>query len=272
MGNLARATFPKSTMSIWPWSYDKCGEIPDLEYKQEISACDPSPGHGMHPHQGRGSPEVDIFEVMLGHSMPGKNHIPAFMSSSLQVAPGIDGRHRPKNGHRLNSSTQWYKDLQMSDSSEFNYGFWGQMCGPEVDNSVHHKYKYRQDAISVNTDLNDSHFQEQHIYWIEWEPSANSSGYLEWYLDGELIFSIAGKSLEVTGAQIPLEPMYLILNTAVSHSWGFPEPCDTETCSSCYHCYDCTNPECQCSLPAGKYSSTLIFCLFVTYVYVCLQA
>ena len=38
------------------------------------------------------------------------------------------------------------------------------------------------------------------------------------------------------------EPMYLVLNTAVSHSWGFPEPCDKSTCGVCYHCYDCTNP------------------------------
>jgi hypothetical protein len=30
-----------------------------------------------------------------------------------------------------------------------------------------------------------------------------------------------------------------------------PEPCDREHCGACYHCYDCTNPECQCTLPSG---------------------
>ena len=50
---------------------------------------------------------------------------------------------------------------------------------------------------------------------------------------------------------IPEEPMYLVLNTAISHQWGMPEPCDHEHCSACWHCYDCTNPDCQCSLPNG---------------------
>jgi hypothetical protein len=70
--------------------------------------------------------------------------------------------------------------------------------------------------------------------------------------------------------------MYLILNTAISHRWGMPEPCPIETCSMCWRCYDCTNQgqllfksiiivsfchtdtnllfgaiECQCSLPDG---------------------
>ena len=25
---------------------------------------------------------------------------------------------------------------------------------------------------------------------------------------------------------VPSEPMYLIANTAISHKWGMPEPCD----------------------------------------------
>ena len=85
---------------------------------------------------------------------------------------------------------------------------------------------------------------------MEWEPGAN--GYLEWYLDDELIFGIPGESLQaLTGSHIPDEPMYLILNTAISHRWGFPEPCDVSTCSSCWICYDCTHPDCQCTLPNG---------------------
>lgn len=52
---------------------------------------------------------VDIFEVMPGHEMPGTGPVNAFMSSSLQVAPGIPkGQHRPVNGKELNSSYTWY--------------------------------------------------------------------------------------------------------------------------------------------------------------------
>jgi hypothetical protein len=178
-----RAIFPKSTMKVWPWSYDSCDEqqVPGLRWKQQVSACDAAPGHGLNPRQGRGSPEVDLFEVMLGHTMPlsqskGENqgaeegagaavrHIPAFMSSSLQVAPGIPPPGRPVNGVPLNSSARWYDGLLKGPSSELNYGFWGQLCGPEVDQWPDQRQKYLQDAISVNTELQETHFRRQHLY------------------------------------------------------------------------------------------------------------
>lgn len=33
--------------------------------------------------------------------------------------------------------------------------------------------------------------------------------------------------------------------------WGMPEPCPADTCGACWICYDCSNPECQCTLPDG---------------------
>lgn len=256
MGNLARASWEKTTMHKWPWSYDRCdGGVSDLKTKQEINACDPNPGYGMHPNQGRGAPEIDIFEVMPGHNMPGlPKPVQAFMSNSLQVSPGVDHSKRPVTGHALTSNDTWYRDLYYDPKrSELNYGFWGQECGPVVDTTVNRIHKYQQDAISVNTFLNESHFSSQHIYRLEWQPgSSEGGGYLEWYLDNEFIFGINGDSMaELTGAMIPTEPMYLILNTAVSHRWGFPEPCDIAHCPVCWRCYDCTNPDCQCSLPDG---------------------
>eukprot|EP01036_Dinobryon_divergens_P023593 gene23593-31955_t len=255
MGNLARATFEKSTMSMWPWSYDKCdGSISDLEAKQQISSCSPKPGFGLHPHQGRGAPEIDIFEVMPGHSMPATGPVEAFMSSSLQISPGLSKHNpkRPKNGQKLNSSQIWYENIHLGEGAEFNYGFWGQECGPEKDPSKYQIHKYMQDAVSVNRFLNETHFDSHHLYTLEWQPGIG--GYLYWYLDDELILGIDGSSLEkLTGAMIPTEPMYLILNTAISHRWGMPEPCPWPSCGACWRCYDCTNPgmNCQCSLPDG---------------------
>ncbi len=94
---------------MWPWSYDRCGKIDHLDTKQEINACLEDPGYGFHPKQGRGAPEIDIFEVMPGHDMPGHTeYIKPFMSNSLQVSPGIPkGPLRPKNGIPLNSSQLW---------------------------------------------------------------------------------------------------------------------------------------------------------------------
>ena len=84
-----------------------------LDSKQQINACQGDAGHGLNPYQGRGSPEIDIFEVMLGHSMPGfDDPLPAFMSSSLQISPGIGKSKRPKNGLKLNESFVWYVCLR----------------------------------------------------------------------------------------------------------------------------------------------------------------
>jgi hypothetical protein len=39
----------------------------------------------------------------------------------------------------------------MSEQGEFNFGFWGQECGPEKDTTAEREHKYMEDAISVNT-------------------------------------------------------------------------------------------------------------------------
>ncbi len=70
MGNLGRATFYPSTEKIWPWSYDKCDGRYDEKYSQGISACNPNPGFGLNPHQGRGAPEIDIIEGLSGQNLP----------------------------------------------------------------------------------------------------------------------------------------------------------------------------------------------------------
>lgn len=259
MGNLARATHEDSTMDVWPWSYNKCGEIKDLDRKQKINACDNNPGNGFLPNQGRGSPEIDIFEVMPGHFMPYQGYVQGFMSNSLQISPGIAKTDwkRPVNGHHLNESCHWYDGLRIgdNDNSEYNWGFWGQECGP--DKIKDPRYKYMQDALSLNTLLNDTHFTYNHRYRIEWQPG--NGGYLEWYLDDSFIFGIDDETLNNrTGSTIPYEPLYLILNTALSNNWGFPEPCDKEHCDACYHCYDCHNPDCQCSLPEGLWNCKVL--------------
>ena len=130
MGNLARASFPTSTKAVWPWSYDYCDEtVPFLDNRQEINACTANPGHGLNPFQGRGSPEIDIFEV---NSLARKsdhlkrNSSRAFMSSSLQISPGVSKPNRPLNGHPLNDSYVWYENIHINQEGELNSGFWGQ--------------------------------------------------------------------------------------------------------------------------------------------------
>ena len=39
----------------------------------------------------------------------------------------------------------------MNPNGKYNDGFWGQECGPEKDPTPEKRYKYIEDAISVNT-------------------------------------------------------------------------------------------------------------------------
>mmetsp|Transcript_14396 Transcript_14396/g.31534 ORF Transcript_14396/g.31534 Transcript_14396/m.31534 type:complete len:218 (+) Transcript_14396:1994-2647(+) len=47
---------------------------------------------------------------------------------------------------------------------------------------------------------------------------------------------------------IPNEPMYVILNTAMSSTWGFPLPCP-RGCKC--DCFECGNSKCECGFPPG---------------------
>ena len=93
-------------------------------------------------------------------------------------------------------------------------------------------------------------YKRQHLYRVEWEPPEEdgSGGYISWYTDGVFVYSVKGSNLGITGSKIPDEAMYLLMNTAVASSWGFPAPCP----SGCKcECFECGNPTCQCALPAG---------------------
>ena len=50
------------------------------------------------------------------------------------------------------------------------------------------------------------------------------------------------------GSKIPEEPSYLIFNTAISSTWGFPYSLP-DWCPK--DCYDCNNPKCACSFQPG---------------------
>ena len=78
---------------------------------------------------------------------------------------------RPTNGMPLNrSTTTWYSDVTMNPGGEFNYGFWGAEAGQQFDPTTKQIHKYMEDAVSVNTFLEDTHFESHHVYRLEWQP------------------------------------------------------------------------------------------------------
>ena len=111
-------------------------------------------------------------------------------------------------------------------------------------------YTYQADALSANVHLNSTHYRDQHIYRVEWEPPEEdgSGGYIKWFSDNKLVYGVFGDTLSVMETEIPSEPMYLLMNTAVSSHWGFPAPCpDGCACD----CFECGNPKCACGMPSG---------------------
>ena len=130
-------------------------------------------------------------------------------------------------------------------NSTLNNFFYGALM---VQNPV--QFSYRSDAISANTRLSKSHYTDHHLYRVEWEPPSNNGtgGYVRWYVDNQFTFGIRGDNLNLTKTQIPSEPMYMIMNTAISSTWGFPYCPKTNKCCTCF---ECGNPKCSCGLPQG---------------------
>eukprot|EP00518_Triparma_eleuthera_P009729 CAMPEP_0182469088 /NCGR_PEP_ID=MMETSP1319-20130603/16525_1 /TAXON_ID=172717 /ORGANISM="Bolidomonas pacifica, Strain RCC208" /LENGTH=650 /DNA_ID=CAMNT_0024669355 /DNA_START=103 /DNA_END=2055 /DNA_ORIENTATION=+ len=230
LGNIARHTYVGTSNNIWPWSMTSCDPL--LADAQKLSGCLNTAHYGMKEGVGRGAPEIDIFEVQPGN-VPANNQqflkMPVgqpFSSASLQVAPGKSWK-RPGPGNWPGPG-EWYDTPKMKfgENTSMNINFYGTYNhfaaapGPEYD--------YWSDAISQNRQLSSTHFERAHTFRLHWEPPSESSGdgFINWWLDDELIFSINGTSINsVTGAEIPSEPSYVLLNTAVSKDWGFPQKC-----------------------------------------------
>lgn len=228
LGNLARHTYVGSSEHVWPWSSTKCSHR--SRDAQLISGCSNVAHYGLQRGIGRGAPEIDIFEVQPGNIKA--NHGPflkmpvgqPFMSSSYQVAPG---RHsRPGEGWWPGPG-QWYSGLSGGNATSLNILFYG-TYNHFLDDVDPARQDYWSDAISYNRQLDKGHFTGKHKYRLEWAvPDNTTDGYLHWFLDNELVLAINGTGITEAGegSEISSEPMYILLNTAISSQWGFPLHC-----------------------------------------------
>ncbi|KAH9098016.1 hypothetical protein LEN26_016820 [Aphanomyces euteiches] len=224
MGNIGRATYLGSQEGTWPWSMDTCAPwVNDyIKVPQKITACgnltdedDPDSlpeRFGLRPRQGRGATEIDVFEVQI----KAKDE-PAFISTSLQLAPGLPGSMRPDPG-TLPKEGMWYSNLTFGNFTKINSAYYGDAA---------------LDSISALTQLDTNSFKNYHLYSLEWMPG--EEGYIRWWLDGNFLFEIQGAALNkwvdgVPPRMIPVEPSYLIISTAVSEK--FSPPCEGQLCDS----------------------------------------
>merc|ERR1719506_263857 len=188
---------------------------------------------------GRGAPEVDLFEGMAGpvDPLPNTKITKPYFSTSLQVSPGVSAprpvlTHRPLKG-------KWYEGMSYGPNTTLNNFFYGVTLKHSPSS-----YTYQSDAISANTQLGLRDFSDFQTFAVDWRPGES----LEWFHKGVSVYKITQESLtNVTGASIPLEPSYLIMNTAISSTWGFPAKAAGCECKT----YECGDPECDCALPPG---------------------
>jgi len=197
----------------------------------------------------------------------------------FQVAPGVP-KNRPEsgglplrksilseNGHTMFQAQTWYEGLELSGNTSINPFFYGTYLAetkPYEPVTRTKKQAFQADAVGVVHQLTPSHFEEPHTFRIEWQPGRG--GRIDWFVkshqinstfamegDGEgedwtRVFTLKDESLEeLMGSQIPIEPSYFIMNTAVSSTWGFPY----DVPDWCTKCYDCNNPQCACSFYPG---------------------
>jgi hypothetical protein len=201
LGNLARHTYVGSSEHIWPWSSKVCTER--SFDSQHITACDQVAHYGLHAGVGRGSPEIDIFEVQPGSVKANKGvfiHTSVgqpFMSASFQVAPGRTAM-RPGNGYWPGPG-QWYDGLVGGDNSSLNIGFYGSY-NHFIGDPHPEKSDYWSDAISFNRQLDETFFNSSHTYRLEWDvPTDEKDGYLHWFVDGKLVLAINGTGIRNAG-------------------------------------------------------------------------
>jgi len=241
LGNLARHTYVGTSQHVWPWSNNaKCSA--NSAAAQRISPCHEAAHFGMNSHHGRGAPEMDIFEVQPGNIRANQGpflQMPVgqpFASASYQVAPGR-ALSRPGDGVWPGPG-QWYEGLLGGRNTSVNILFYGNYNHFRGD--LRKIQDYWSDAISMNRQLDEDYFAKPHIFRLEWEPPNNETyGYLHWFLDGKLVFRLPGSALHKAGygAEISSEPSYILLNTAISTQWGFPQQCPANCPCKNYDCH-----------------------------------
>eukprot|EP00302_Diacronema_sp_CCMP2436_P030877 CAMPEP_0179943446 /NCGR_PEP_ID=MMETSP0983-20121128/18306_1 /TAXON_ID=483367 /ORGANISM="non described non described, Strain CCMP 2436" /LENGTH=587 /DNA_ID=CAMNT_0021851119 /DNA_START=186 /DNA_END=1949 /DNA_ORIENTATION=- len=246
-GNLGRATFSESNDGLWPYSLSDCDEeyenmdVPEPGLKQKISGCNPNPGFGLHPNQGRGATEIDIVEAA-----DSKSGFGGWLTMSLQVAPSIPQFFRPSQGkmptgYRLDENGRWFLDSTATHGKSTGTWYHGlRFGGNESLNPSIKPFQnwygapYADAVASVMEGLPDLS-ERYRKYRLEWQEG--DGGHLRWFVDDEFAFEISVEALGKYTAcgqaptdpnfvcehtpkrTMPSEPMSIVLNAALG-TWN----------------------------------------------------
>ncbi|KAJ8606859.1 hypothetical protein MRB53_040669 [Persea americana] len=243
MGNLGRAGYGATLEGAWPYSYDSCdvGTLQNqtdvngnpassrtggdtifnrkhhtnaLSFLsgQRMSACTcPEDYPAVHPGpilpdgtlQGRGAPELDIFEAQVNLG-----------TGTLQVS----------------QSAQWAPFNNMYTTADTT----GQAYVTYQPSSVFNTYtgEITQQSGSVVTDADQQAVQHGGAntfatYALEYQPG--DDGYVEWVSAGKrswklnAAYNVPDPKSQIARRPFPLEPMYILFNLGISQNFASPQ-------------------------------------------------
>ncbi|KAK2077814.1 hypothetical protein QBZ16_004662 [Prototheca wickerhamii] len=227
LGNLGRAGYMASTQGFWPYSYDVCDAAAGMvDWSslpgQRVPACADAPGfnrtrYGFAQGLGRGSPEIDLFEMSVPSSLDGVKgtaaahsgaYTPPYVSQTLQMGP-----IQPPGTAFMTSGVS-YPGADATFATKRNP--WS-----GVYSRPGNTY---QDSFSAVSYIDTSYFSTYHKFGLYWSPGS----FLRWYIDDKAVFEITEAALaavsNATGAgvgqrNIPVEAMYLVMNLGMSNDF-----------------------------------------------------
>ncbi|KAI8869959.1 SKN1-domain-containing protein [Ramicandelaber brevisporus] len=248
LGNLGRAGYGATTDGTWPYSYSSCdaGVLPNQSDPllsslpgQRLNSCplqrssnsalddaDSSEGHGYHPSpgKGRGAPEIDIFEG----SFDTDRRSPT-IAQSLQAAPFNFNRLANASGFRIPSNIA---ETNGTMSTTFNR-FMGSKLQQTIsalttlNNDPHILASFYNKANRSDHGTDSTAFQ---TFAMEYSPkTAGNDSHVRWSINSTMTMHIDSSALgpdrdsHVGQRLVPEEPMSIILNLAISRTFGAVE-------------------------------------------------
>lgn len=235
MGNLGRANYGATTQGTWPYAYDACdvGTLANQTYPdgsgpegaltsgntvfnrkyrtnsiswqpgQRLSACTcpgedhPGPKDSSGNFVGRSAPEIDVIEAQVGGGI-------GEVSQS--------GQWMPANYHYelINTTGTEYQFFQPSAQLNSYQGNVLQQSASGVSQTLQTAYQYSGGDFAV--------------YGFEYK--AGYDGYIHWINNNERSWSLysgalaADPRVNISRRPVPQEPMYILINLAISSGFG----------------------------------------------------
>ncbi|KAL4893043.1 beta-glucan synthesis-associated [Aspergillus ambiguus] len=209
MGNLGRPGYAATTEGMWPYSYDDicdAGITPNQSSTDGISmlpgmrlpACSCPGADHPTPGRSRGAPEIDAIEASVGALNNNPNAAIGTASQSLQMAP----------------FDIWY----MPD-----YDF-AAIYDPRITEMNSYRGGPYQQAISGVTNLNNDWYNGSAYQTYSFEYSPGSTGQVTWFVGADKTWTLDGRAVGPNGnigqRMIPREPMSIVMNLGMSHSFA----------------------------------------------------